>query len=161
MLGKGFKLLVFLFRKKIRAEKIKRPVTSELLSEEHLKRVKKHDFGISIKENMEQPQKGQAKPKEKRDLVIGFDFGTACTKVVIRDPSIRLAHAIPLSDEADSLRKYLLPSEIHFSKKEGFTLQRLARGTNIRYLKLLLMYEMSQQLLGVLLKKFENLQALS
>lgn len=87
------------------------------------------------------------KDREKRDLVIGFDLGTACTKVVIQDPDIRLAHAIPLSNESDPLRKYLLPTEIRFSPKDGFSLERSTKNTFVRHLKLLLME-----------KPYENIQ---
>lgn len=48
------------------------------------------------------------------DVVIGFDFGTACTKVVIRTPYERdLAYLVPFGEFAHCSNQFLLPTHIN------------------------------------------------
>jgi len=49
---------------------------------------------------------------EVKDIVIGFDFGTSCTKVVLQDPVLRTAFAVPFSKRGHPNNAYLLPSKI-------------------------------------------------
>lgn len=46
------------------------------------------------------------------DVVIGLDFGTSCTKVVVRDSSHRETWAVPFPGLADSDNCYLLPTQV-------------------------------------------------
>jgi len=52
-------------------------------------------------------------PKEERDIVIGFDFGTSCTKIVLRDFQRKEAFAIPFDRIASQFSKYLLPTKLY------------------------------------------------
>lgn len=72
----------------------------------------------------------QAK-KDYRDIVIGFDFGTASTKVVIQDTTLRHALAVPLrralavpfSLPARSINEYLLPTKVFRASNGSYTLE--------------------------------------
>jgi len=59
----------------------------------------------------------------RRDLIIGFDFGTSASKVVVRDHSLSRAHAIPFQGLAHPSNPYLLPSELMLSKTGEFLLK--------------------------------------
>jgi hypothetical protein len=52
---------------------------------------------------------------EQVDLVIGFDLGTAWTKVVIQDTARRKAFAIPFKEYGSSNNPFLLPTKIGHS----------------------------------------------
>src|SRR5882672_10243177 len=54
----------------------------------------------------------QRDDREIRELVIGLDFGTSCTKVVIRDSATRQAFAIPLRPGLNGIDPWLLPTGI-------------------------------------------------
>jgi len=43
---------------------------------------------------------------QERDIVIGFDLGTSCSKVVIKDWGINKAYAIPFTDIELTNNKY-------------------------------------------------------
>lgn len=141
MLGKRSNLLALIFGKKAKQREMSKPGTlsKKPLPQEPIRRVTESKPEIMAKEVKKISLVDQQATKEKRDLIIGFDLGTACTKVVIQDPDIRLAHAIPLSNESDPLRKYLLPTEIRFSPRDGFSLERSSQNPFVRHLKLLLM----------------------
>ena len=53
------------------------------------------------------------------DVVIGLDFGTSCTKVVLRTPYLygNRAFAVPFKNLTPSRNPYLLPSKIWFGSK--------------------------------------------
>ncbi len=50
--------------------------------------------------------------KEERDIVIGFDFGTSCTKVVLQDKQLKRAFAVPFDGIASKSNRYLLPTRL-------------------------------------------------
>lgn len=50
--------------------------------------------------------------RQKRDIVIGLDFGTSCTKVVIQDPDTRDAWAVPFERIGTKGNVYLLPTRL-------------------------------------------------
>ena len=52
---------------------------------------------------------GESPPK---DIVIGFDFGTSCTKVVLQDPPARKAYAVPFGEHAYPDNPFLLSSRL-------------------------------------------------
>ena len=54
---------------------------------------------------------------DERELVIGLDFGTSSTKIIIGDHSTGKAFAIPFSD-VDGVNKYLIPSRLYESDSE-------------------------------------------
>ena len=52
-----------------------------------------------------------------RPLVMGIDFGTSCTKVVISDRNLKQAFAVPFMDELGIL-SYLLPTSLQENQSE-------------------------------------------
>ncbi|MBW2065689.1 MAG: hypothetical protein JRJ03_12280 [Deltaproteobacteria bacterium] len=50
------------------------------------------------------------------DIVIGFDFGTSCTKIVLQDTILRNAFAVPFVDKGHQNNVYLLPTKLGFTK---------------------------------------------
>jgi hypothetical protein len=64
---------------------------------------------------------GQGNRNEDCDLVIGFDFGTSTTKVVVQSPYHydRKSFAVPFSSAQEN--SYLLPSYIYVNPKTGAT----------------------------------------
>jgi hypothetical protein len=86
-----------------------------------------------------QNEKDISGSREKRDLVIGFDLGTACTKVVIQDPLLKRAHSIPFSDQSGQSNVYLCPSEIRLSPQNELSLKKKNQSTVIRHFKVFLM----------------------
>jgi hypothetical protein len=52
---------------------------------------------------------GESPPK---DIVIGFDFGTSCTKVVLQDPPSRTAYAVPFGEHGNPDNPFLLSSKL-------------------------------------------------
>lgn len=59
------------------------------------------------------PQRGVA-------LVLGIDFGTSCTKVVIGDPGWRAkSYPVPLNPNAQGLSRFLKPSRLKMRTSDG------------------------------------------
>lgn len=52
------------------------------------------------------------------DIVIGFDFGTSSSKIVIRDSGSQKAYAVPFGSLACSENSYLIPTKV-FINEEG------------------------------------------
>jgi len=50
--------------------------------------------------------------RHNRDLVVGFDVGTACSKVVVQDQNIKEAYAVPFEKYGVESNKYLLPTVV-------------------------------------------------
>jgi len=50
---------------------------------------------------------------EEREVVIGFDFGTACSKVVLQDRQLKKAFAVAFEIYGSRSNKYLIPSDIY------------------------------------------------
>lgn len=72
-----------------------------------------------------------------REVVLGFDFGTSSSKVVIGDRGLKQAFAVPFCD-AVGIDIFLLPSRLYF--KEGrFSLQDTGCALVLNDLKLALM----------------------
>lgn len=89
-------------------------------------------------ENISVYENSKTQPKnDRRDIVIGFDFGTSSTKVVVQDASLRRALAVPFPSRARSLDQYLLPTKVHRSSNGSFTLD--PPGEAIHDLKIRLM----------------------
>lgn len=60
------------------------------------------------------------------DIVIGFDFGTSSSKVVIQDIAQKKAYAVPFGDLACSANTYLIPTRIHVDPNGRFSLVNVA-----------------------------------
>ena len=58
------------------------------------------------------------------ELVIGLDFGTSCTKVIIQDVATRTAYAVPFATESDPTGTYLLPTIVSLDDQGNFSLDR-------------------------------------
>ena len=58
-----------------------------------------------------------------REIIIGIDVGTSCTKIVVRDADLGDAFAVPIGRLAGKSPEYLLPSEICMSKGGVFSLE--------------------------------------
>ena len=67
------------------------------------------------------------------ELVIGLDFGTSCTKVVIQDVETRTGYAVPFATESDPTGIFLLPTIVSLDDQGNFNLER--RGEEFRGLK--------------------------
>jgi len=94
------------------------------------------------KETLAKPQK-EIKPKftEEREIVIGLDFGTSCTKLVIQDTVLQEAYAVPfnvrefvperfsmpISNQPDyqiyNRPNHLLPSRVYCDGRGSFSLR--------------------------------------
>lgn len=61
-----------------------------------------------LKDLMRRKEEKPAKPR--RDLILGLDFGTSSFKVIIRDPELGKAFAIPLVHGKAGLPAYLMPT---------------------------------------------------
>ncbi len=49
---------------------------------------------------------------EESELVIGLDFGTSCTKAIIRDNSLQLAYAVPFKGSEENHQPYLISTKL-------------------------------------------------
>ncbi|MFQ5714655.1 MAG: hypothetical protein ACE5GU_11555 [Candidatus Scalinduaceae bacterium] len=70
--------------------------------------------------------KTQVKEKdylEERELVIGFDFGTSCSKLIIQDVVIKTCYAIPFDGIAIDKQGYFVPSQVFINRKGVFSLE--------------------------------------
>lgn len=56
-------------------------------------------------------QAHSGKLDDEREVVLGLDFGTSCVKVVIGDPALGKAFAVPFC-KAEGIGKFLLPSRL-------------------------------------------------
>ena len=61
------------------------------------------------------------------ELVIGLDFGTSCTKVIIQDVATRTGYAVPFSSRMDERGSYLLPTIVSLDEQGIFNLERRGR----------------------------------
>jgi len=74
------------------------------------------------------------------DVVIGLDFGTSCTKIVVRTPYERdRAFAVPFGPASHPSSSYLLPSAIWINDSGEASLTSLRNGVCIRDVKHYLM----------------------
>src|SRR2546428_13704932 len=79
-------------------------------------------------------------PREERELTIGLDFGTSCTKVVVRDLALHTADAVPFPGFAYPQNPYLLPTRTYIDRQGHFSLRPSpAEGRVVDNLKLALM----------------------
>ena len=70
---------------------------------------------------------------DERDIVIGFDLGTACSKVTLQDKQLKRAFAVPFDGISYKANRYLLPTKLFVDPqgKLGF----FPRGTEVNDLK--------------------------
>ena len=71
--------------------------------------------GLSLKEGDGRDQVQDRKYDTESDIVIGFDFGTSSSKIVIRDSGRQTAYAVPFGSLACSGNSHLIPTRIFIS----------------------------------------------
>jgi len=76
----------------------------------------------------------EGNPTQTRDLVIGFDFGTSCTKVVIQDVALQKAYAVPFGNLGCAQNPYLLPARVYVRPDASLSLA--CEGQECRNLKI-------------------------
>lgn len=70
------------------------------------------------------------------DLVVGLDFGTSCTKIVVRDPyRHRRGFAVPFGSVAHPSSHYLLPSVLWIDGDGEASLAKVGGGLYLRDIK--------------------------
>ena len=67
------------------------------------------------------------------ELVIGLDFGTSCTKVVIQDIARQVGYAVPFAPDMQSSGTCLLPTAVKLDAEQNFSL--FGEGKEFRGLK--------------------------
>ena len=79
-------------------------------------------------------------------IVIGVDFGTSCSRVVIRSPyKLRgRAIAVPFDDVGHSSRRYLVPTQIFVGRDDTVSLVPMPGWTRLQHLKIGLLDRFAQ-----------------
>ena len=81
--------------------------------------------------------------REVCDVVVGFDFGTSCSKVVLRTPLYNNARAFatPFETVGHESCRYLLPSVLWIGNDDRMSLSRIDGGLLLRDIKYHLMFK--------------------
>jgi len=74
---------------------------------------------------------------EEKDLVVGFDFGTSCSKIIIQDVVIQTCYAVSFEGIAIDRHGYFVPSQVFINDKGVFRLE--SSDNLLRDLKIKLM----------------------
>src|SRR4051812_38335642 len=76
------------------------------------------------------------------DVVVGFDFGTSCSKVILRTPFHNggRAFAVPFGEAGHDSCRYLLPSVLWVGPNGRISLTRIDGGRLLRDVKFHLMH---------------------
>ena len=79
----------------------------------------------------------RANPGRPTDIVIGLDFGTSCSKVVMQSPYTLggRAIAVPFGEMSHSSTPYLIPTQVFVDKSDSVRLIPTDGATAIRHLK--------------------------
>lgn len=88
------------------------PFTLEITKQELQKSQKQNITASARTFNGCSTQVSGQSPKDERDIIIGIDFGTSSTKIVVRDMSLNQAYAVPFTSFAPKDNCYLLPTSI-------------------------------------------------
>lgn len=83
-----------------------------------------------------------SKAGPERELVMGLDFGTSSTKVVVADRSMNAAYAVPFMDTV-GVANYLLPSTLVEDSENVYSLA--GKGTRHTDLKLTMLSDLSDE----------------
>jgi hypothetical protein len=81
--------------------------------------------------------------EEEKELVIGFDFGTSCSKIIIQDVVIQTCYAVPFEGIAIDKQGYFVPSHVFISDEGDFRLE--SSGHSLKDIKIRLMDSPGQQ----------------
>ena len=82
-----------------------------------------NDKIISTSNHIAKWQVHDGRYSDQREIVIGFDLGTSCTKVVLQDRQLRKAYAIKFDEYGHQKNKYLIPTVVYFSKNGSTSLK--------------------------------------
>jgi len=74
---------------------------------------------------------------ETKDLVIGFDFGTSCSKIIVQDVVIKTCYAISFKEIAIDRHGYFVPSQVFINDESAFSLE--SSGNLLKDIKIRLM----------------------
>ncbi|MDA3791535.1 MAG: hypothetical protein PF503_23940 [Desulfobacula sp.] len=85
---------------------------------------KKVEIDQEKKEDAGDAQLHNGYPDGESDIVIGFDFGTSSSKVVIQDSVLHIAYAVPFDSFACSGNNYLIPTKIFISSNGELNLAK-------------------------------------
>ena len=72
-----------------------------------------------------------------RDIIIGLDFGTACTKVIIGDDVLQTAYAVPFGELAYEGHPYLIATRVYAAADGSLSLEAGQIGVDDLKIKLL------------------------
>lgn len=61
--------------------------------------------------------------KEDLEIIIGFDFGTSCSKVVLRDVPRNISYAVDFGKYGHKTNTFLLPTRLYLKKDNTFSFQ--------------------------------------
>ncbi|MFP3937177.1 MAG: hypothetical protein ACLFVW_02455 [Phycisphaerae bacterium] len=77
-------------------------------------------------------------PGKKCDIVVGLDFGTSCTKIILRSPYQYggRAYAVPFAEAAHDSSPHLLPSVLRLNQGHEFVIGNGGEGSLYRDIKL-------------------------
>lgn len=67
---------------------------------------------------------------DERDIVIGFDLGTACSKVTLQDVQLRRAFAVPFDGISYEANRYLLPTKLFVEPQGKLSLRPIGKVVN-------------------------------
>jgi predicted Zn finger-like uncharacterized protein len=62
---------------------------------------------------------------DESDIVLGFDFGTSSSKIVIRDSGRQTAYAVPFGELGCKGNRYLIPAKLYIGEDGAFGLEPL------------------------------------
>ena len=92
--------------------------------------VKREDAGRLL-------QFSRSDPSRTTDIVVGLDFGTSCSKVVVQSPYTLggRAVAVPFGETSHSSTPYLIPSQVFVDRTDTVRLIPTDSATAVRHLK--------------------------
>lgn len=79
--------------------------------------------GKDVRAGSRAPRDSSTRGLSRADIVIGFDLGTSCSKMILRDPNRRRALAVPFRPDRPSLESYLQPTIAFVSPSGTVSLQ--------------------------------------
>ena len=91
--------------------------------ENQVDRQRNNSFNLdSVPANVDQFD-GKDDAETALDIVIGFDFGTSCTKIILHDPVGQTAFAVPFGELAHDSLEYLLPTRLFVAGDDACCLE--------------------------------------
>jgi hypothetical protein len=72
---------------------------------------------------IQKPEQVHIVKEEDIEIIIGFDFGTSCSKVILRDAQRNISYAVDFRKYGHKTNTYLLPTRLFLKKENTFDLQ--------------------------------------